>query len=209
MRIKRTWERIIKHFDLNKRAYKEPSDLIEFDLLNFNEDLEMAWTRVKALYDKILYKDSQWHLFYEGDFSTLRCSPKYARAVEKFLKKFDIEYKKNGVWFDGSSVVKRHQEIFKEMFHSFSELVMRLDEADLFAAADRVCHCFFNHAFYIAKDHRECFDGKGTDPLMWEAEMMARLSIYRAHYVGVLETSIEANKRLTALAKKKQEEEEE
>ena len=182
MRIKKISESVKNHCAYKK--YEKEGKLIEFDLLNFNEDLEMAWKRVNALYDKVLYKDKQWHLFYEGKFSTLRCSPKYASTVEQFLKKFNIEYKKNGVWRDGSDVVRKYQKVFKEMFHSFSELALRLDEAYLFNAADRVCHSFFNHVFYMAKDHRDCFDGTSTAMLMWEAEMMARLSVYRAHYIG-------------------------
>lgn len=201
MGIKKISESVKNHFAYKK--YEKEGKLIEFDLLNFNKDLEMAWRKVKALYDKVLYKDKQWHLFYEDAFSTLRCSPKYARAVEKFFKKFNIEYRKNGVWLDGSAVVRKHQDIYKEMFHSFSELAIHLEETDLYTAADRVCHCFLNHVFYMAKDHRKSFDGSSADPSMWEAEMMSRLSVYRANYIGKLETV----KHYTKLAKEKQEEE--
>lgn len=199
MRIKRILKRIIEYFNLSDQ---EPSNLIEYDLLNFNEDLDKAWEKVNALYDEILHKDNYWHLFYEGEFSTLRCSPQYKDKVEKFFKSYDIEWKYNGIWIDGSPMVEKYKNIFRDMFHTFSELAIRLDEDDLFKVADRVCHCFFNHVFYMAKDHRECFEGNGTDTLMWEAEMMARLGVYRAHYIGMLQ----ANKHYAKLAKEQKKE---
>lgn len=202
MKIKRILKRIIGYFDLNKRSDQEPSNLIEYDLLHFNEDLDKAWEKVNALYNEILHKDNHWHLFYEGKFSTLRCSPQYKNEVEKFFQTYNIEWKYNGIWIDGSPTVEKYKNMFRDMFHAFSELAICLDEDDLFKVADRVCHCFFNHAHYMAKKHREQFDDSGTDPLMWEAEMMARVGIYRANYIGMLE----ATKRYVKLAKEQKEE---
>jgi len=197
MRIKRILKRIIEYFNLSDQ---EPLNLIEYDLLNFNEDLDKAWGKVNNLYRKILHKDNYWHLFYEGEFSTLRCSPQYRDEVEKFFQAHNIEWRCNGIWIDGSPTVKKYKDIFRNMFHTFSKLAIYLDEDDLFKVADRVCHCFFNHAYYMAKKHREQFDDSGAD--MWEAEMMARLSIYRAQYIGMLE----ATKRYKKAAKEQKEE---
>jgi hypothetical protein len=160
--------------------------VIEFDLLDFNEDLEKAWATINALYDKILHKDKYWHLFYEGDFSTLRCSRRYKGQVMEFFKKYDIKYKFNGMWVDGSPTVEKYKNIYKAMFHTFSELAIQLDEKDILNVADRVCHSFFDHMFYMAKEHRKPFEEEddSMSALMWEAEMMARLSVFRAHYVG-------------------------
>jgi len=192
MGIKKVLNKIIGCLDLNKHVISTPSNLIEYDLLNFNEDLDKAWEKIKALYDKVLYKDNYWHLFYEGDFSTLRCSPEYSNEVEEFFYKYNMNYKYNGTWVDGSSTVEKYKNIFRNMFHTFSELAIHMDEEDLFHVADRVCHSFFNHAFYMAKKHRKLFEESGYDSpssMMWEAEIMSRILIYRAHYIGKYDMS--------------------
>jgi len=191
MRIKRILERISRCFNLNKYVKIEPLDLMEYDLLNFNKDLNKAWEKINALYDEVLYKDNYWHLFYEGDFSTLRCSPAYTREVEKFFKKHEIESKYNGVWIDGNSIVEKYKNRYRNIFHEFSVLAIHLDGADLYMAADRVCHAFFNHHHYMAKKYRKPFgeeDSGFVSAIMWEAEMMSRLSIYRAHFIGRYDT---------------------
>jgi len=187
MEIKEILGRITQCFNLNKHVKTEPTDLIEYDLLNFNEDLDKAWEKIKALYDKILYKDKYWHLFYEGDFSTLRCSPEYSNDIEKFFKKHKVKSKCNGKWIDGSPIVEKYKDMYRNIFHEFSVLAVHLDEADLYKAADRVCHAFFNHHHYMAKKYRKPFENERyqcMDPIMWEAEMMSRLSMYIAHFVG-------------------------
>jgi len=187
MDIKNILKKIARHFDLNKYVKIEPTNLVEYDLLNFNEDLDKTWEKINALYDKVLYKDNYWHLFYEGEFSRLRCSPEYMNVVEKFFKEHKIEWKYNGKRIDGSFTVEKYKNIYRNIFHEFSVLAIHLDEEDLFNAADRVCHSFFNHHHYMAKNHRNVFESMNDptiDPVMWEAEMMNRLSMYRAHFVG-------------------------
>jgi len=195
MRIKEILSRIKKirqYLKSNEDISPEPSRLIEYDLLDFNEDLDEAWVKIKALYDEVLYKDKYWHLFYEGDFSTLRCSPQYIDVVEDFLDKHNINYKCNGAWIDGSHVVEKYKKIYRNMFHTFSELAIHLDEKDINVAADRVCHSFFNHIFYMAKEYREHFNrdgGQHPSSMMWEADIMANLLIYRAYYIGKYDTT--------------------
>jgi len=187
MEIKRILRRAAQRLNLDKYVKTEPTNLIEYNLLNFNEDLDKAWEKIKALYDKVLYKDNYWHLFYEGEFSTLRCSLKYKNEIEKFFKEHNIKCKYNGKWIDGSYIVEKYKDMYRNIFHEFSVLAIHLDEADIFNAADRVCHSFFNHHHYMAKKCREVFESMNNpsmDPVMWEAEMMSRLSMYRSHFVG-------------------------
>ena len=196
MRINKGIERILlrwlrKIIDSNKNlaefcnAYLSGKEVIEFFLLDFNEDLDKAWATINALYDKVLHEDPNWHFFWEGKYSIIRCSQEFEEKVIKFFEEFDIQYKYNGLWIDGASVVCKYSKMFQPMFHCFSELAINMDEADLFNVADRVTHCFFNHAYYMAKDHRAPFKHPDSmDSMFWEAEMMARLSVYRAHYIG-------------------------
>lgn len=211
MGIKKVLSRVIRHFDLNELVNLEPAELIEYDLLNFNEDLDKAWEKINALYDKILHKDNYWHLFYEGTFSTLRISPQYIDKVEKFFRKHDIEYKCNGAWTDGSPTVEKYKKMYRDMFHAFSELAIHLDEEDLFHASDRVCHSFFNHAFYAAKEHRAPFEKSPSaiGPTMWEADMMSRVLIYRAHHIGMYDMERHLAKRFTLVEKSYAEEKDE
>jgi len=205
MKIKKILRKIIGRFDLNKRVILEPSELIEYDLLNFNEDLDKAWTIINALYDKILHKDDYWHLFYEGEFSTLRCSPQYVDEVEKFFNKHNINYRCNDVWIDSSPTVEKYKKMFRNMFHAFSELAIHLDKKDIFNAADRICHSFFNHAFYMAKERRMIYENEIVmGSTMWEAEMMAKLAVYRAHYIG----TYDMDRYMRKLAAKRAEKEE-
>jgi len=203
MGIKKVLKGIIKHFDLNEHSDLEPCNLFEYDLLNFNGDLDKAWEKIKALHDKILHKDNYWHLFYEGEFSTLRISPQYKDEVEEFFRKHSIERRYNGIWIDGSPTVEKYKKMYRDMFHAFSELAIHLDEEDLFHASDRVCHSFFNHAFYAAKEHRAPFENSPSviGPTMWEADMMSRVLIYRAHHIGMYDMERHLAKRFTLVEK--------
>lgn len=214
MRINRKIRKVLprqlrKLLDRNKtstefrNAYWSGEEVIEFFLLDFNEDLDKAWGKINALYNRILYKDPNWHFFWEDEYSIIRCSQEFEEKVTKFFKEFDIQYKFNGQWSDGSEMVRKYNKIFQPMFHCFSELAIKMDEPDLFDVADRVTHCFFNHAYYMAKDHREPFKHPYIiDPMMWEAEMMARLTIYRAHYIG----KYTMEKRIEKIAKEQEQE---
>lgn len=185
-------------------AYWSGEEVVEFFLPDFNEDLDKAWAKINALYDKVLHKDQNWHFFYEGEYSIIRCSQEFEEKVIEFFEEFDIQYEFNGLWIDGSSVVCKYRKIFQPMLHCFSELAISMDEVDLLDVADRVTHCFFNHAYYMAKDHREPFKHPDiVDPTLWEAEMMARLSVYRAHYIG----KYTMEKYIKKLAKKQEQEE--
>lgn len=208
MGIKKVLNRVIRYFDLNKRINSEPINLFEYDLLDFNEDLDKAWKKINALYDKILYKDDYWHLFYEGEFSTLRISPQYKDKVEKFFQKHGIEWRWNGVWIDGSPTVEKYKKIYRDMFHTFSELAIHLDENNLFHIADRVCHSFFNHAFYAAKEHRAPFEKNSSiiGSTMWESDMMSRVLIYRAHHIGMYDMERHIAKKMSEEKEKNKEE---
>ena len=188
--ITKMFKNFIKYTRFNVGT-KELNDIIEYDLLDFNENMEKAWRTILVLYGTVLNKDNYWHLFYEGSFSTIRCSLKYKKEVEEFFNKYNIKFKYNGLWKDGSRIVEKYKDIYKHIFHEFSMLAIVMDEDDLFQAADRVCHSFFNHHYYTATEHRRPFSNlecnsamSTTGPDMWEAEMMSRILIYRAHYIG-------------------------
>jgi len=170
-----------------------PKDcVIEFWMDGFNGDgLNVAFRNITAIYERVLHKDPQWHYFYENEYSLIRCSYKYCYEVKKCLDDFNIKYKwpiKN--WNEDMYITKHYQDLFKQMFHSYSTLLVNMyinDDMDqLDMAADRATHCFFNHALYLASmtGRLDKYKNTGIGVMMWEAEKMTQLGAYRGHYVG-------------------------
>ena len=168
--------------DFKKYLTRKPK-IVEFHLLDFNEDMEAAWTRILELYNTILKNDDYWHFFYEGKYSIIRCSKKYKNNVEKHLNNNDIVYEYKGPWIDGSTYVEHHKQRFIHIFHEYSMLAIELDEDNFVSVADRVCHCFFNHCTYMAVSLRQKY---GIN--MWEGDIMGHLAISRAGYIGKIDT---------------------
>ncbi len=97
-RIKKILLRWLKKIiDSNKNltefsdAYWGGKEVIEFFLLDFNEDLDKAWAKINALYDKVLHKDPNWHFFWEGKYSIIRCSQEFKEIVTEFFEEFDSQ----------------------------------------------------------------------------------------------------------------------
>jgi len=80
--------------------------MVEFNLNGFNEDMDNAWFLIKELHRRVLKDDPDWHFFYEGKFSIIRCRNKFASRVEKFFEYNLIDYKYNGTWVDSSYAVR-------------------------------------------------------------------------------------------------------
>jgi len=164
--------------------------VIEFWMDGFNDDgLDKAFKHIVAIYDKVLYKDPQWHYFYEDTYSLIRCSYKHCYEVKRYLDEHGIKYKwPVGPWKETLNSTKIFQETFKEMFHSFSVLVIEMFKKDcgclLYESADRVCHCFHNHAMYLASAEGELDEYENIDPMAWEAMQMAKLTALRAYHIG-------------------------
>jgi len=167
--------------DFKKYLTRKPK-IVEFHLLDFNEDMEIAWMHILEIYNIILKNDDYWHFFYEGSYSTIRCSKKYKDKVENYLKDNDIDYKDIGAWIDGSSHVEHHKQRFIHIFHEYSMLAIELDEDNFVSVADRVCHCFFNHCTYMAVSLRQKY---GVN--RWEGDLMGHLAISRANYIGKID----------------------
>src|SRR3990167_10488134 len=80
------------------------------------------------LHRKILYKDSIWHFFLDPDAITLRCQPKYADRVEKFLQKNKTYESKKKNFRVGDFEPSKHEyfnirfvgDELQEIFHSLS-----------------------------------------------------------------------------------------
>jgi hypothetical protein len=201
MRFKRFIPRRVKRWISNTllkdRAARQKflwgeDEMVEFWLDGFNDDMTVAFLHLVELYNQILHKDPQWHYFYEDHYSLVRCSMKYRDVVRKFFDDRNIKYKwPASGWSETLYTTNMYKEEFKHLFHNFSVLTIKMHNGGdgtnyLREAADRVCHCFFNHATYLA--HRsgltKSYDEAGYPADYWEAKYMADLAASRAYHIG-------------------------
>lgn len=179
-----------------QKLFWKKDNIVEFWMEGFNDNgLDEAFLHIVEIYDKILHKDPQWHYFYEGHYSLIRCSYKYCYDVKKYMDDNSIEYKwpiQN--WKENTHMTHEYQHIYRDIFHSFSTLIIEMfkneDGDKLYLAADRVCHPFFNHAMYLADISGKLDmykDSSNINIMMWEADQMSQLTIYRAHHIGQID----------------------
>jgi len=167
---------------------KEHADdeILEVELWSYgdkgiNYDEYKAWEIIKEIYNDILYKDDQWHFFYEDYYNIIRCSAKFYPKVIRRLQDLGVYYKEKGKWIDGQYYTRRYQNIFQGLFHGFTLIALReYDSDEISGIYDRVAHCFFNHQYYILEDFRKKHGNQ------WEAYIMNHTAIMRADYGGYL-----------------------
>ena len=145
-----------------------------------NTDEESAWALIKYLHRYILCNDDNWHFFYENWYNIIRCSESFYPEVIKELDAFGVYYREKGEWKDGSKIVRKYQDIYKDLFHNFSLLALKEYECkEINTIYDRMSHCFFNHQFYVLENLREKYGRQ------WEAILMNNAAMYRAEYTGM------------------------
>jgi len=188
---------IINKLRLMKDNFKYRNEVVEFWLDGFNgerreseEGMKKAFAHIVRIYDKILYMDPNWHYFYEGEYSLIRCSYKFAKLVIKYFKSNLIEFRFRSDWEESLYVTHEYREIFKQMFHTFSVLSIEMykngDDRYLMQAGDRVCHCFHNHAIYLANAVGKLnkYRRAHESIMKWEADQMSILTAERCYYNG-------------------------
>lgn len=164
---------------------REVSMIFETNLLtlngeNFNSDSTKALHVLQDLWNTVLCKDKQWHLFYEGKYSTLRFNIKFLKQIEKFLNLCGVTYSKPREWIDNSKYVENYKYMFIEIFHNFSVLAMISPDVEIPHVFDRIVHSYCNHHWYRLKSFRE-----QSDEHHWESQFIAHNVINRAIYEGI------------------------
>lgn len=157
------------------------TDIIQYNLPNFNEDFDTAWYHILTIYETVLKKDYEWHFFYEGHYNIIRCQNRYTKKLEKYFKENDIEFERKGVWKGDHWAVEKYREHFTRMFHDFSLLALKMAEGEIQAVADRIIHPFYNHCTYLAETYR-----KKLGEHAWEGHLMASLTASRSIHSGRL-----------------------
>ena len=159
------------------RDYK----LLSFDMSNLST--------LYQLWKDHLYKDDQWHFFWEGEYTALRISEDSALPVIHFLSANDIKFIDQGPWIDNIKITQKYQKEFAPIFHSFSELAMKNvnskdDEID--QLIDRVIHCFMNNLMTKTRTEKE--------GIFWEPLLIAKSAIFRSITIGQIARIIHDDK---------------
>jgi len=184
--------KVVRGIDNTRALVYDDNDVIEFYLPGFNDGgLVEPFKHIMCLYDAYLKDDPWWHFIYEGDYALIRCSYKYAKDLEKYFAKHDIEHKPITWWREGTHVTALYKDVFKEIFHWTSVLTIEMaknEERNFYIAqsADRIVHIFLLQAIYLAdiNGDLEVLRKMGYGIQYWEAEQMSHLAKFRAYNIG-------------------------
>lgn len=169
--------------------------IFEFELEDFNGDMRVAFSILHQLYKDALIADPNWHFFYEGNYTILRCGEDFIDATRFQLSHNGVSFKwAPKEWKEPWNLTAEFQDCFGPIFHSFSVIIMELfDRKNLVHGnkqllenvADRIIHPFLNMATYLKYFEAGAGGGSGSF-VKWEAEIMATLTIQRAHIAGMI-----------------------
>lgn len=163
--------------------------IVEIQISNHKVSKKRQWEILVGLYSAVLRKDPNWHFFYEIFFNIIRCSKKFQKDVEKYLKESDdIKYEVKGPWVDNQEITKKYQKHFRAIFHANSEMIMAMARAedptknwrDIYLIADRLTHCFILNCDYIADDWKKAAKRCSS----WEAYLAQQIANDRGQYAG-------------------------
>lgn len=96
----------------------------------------------REVYNRFLVNEPSWHFFFEGAYMLLRVDDIIAN-LERWLGDKKIKYSVTK-WVDESEWVRKYQDEFKDILHSYSELAMRVKPKHYMKVFERIAHCFYN-----------------------------------------------------------------
>ena len=140
---------------------------------------------MRDVYNKFLCKEKGlWHYFYEGNYMLIRLEKRNKVLESYFIKKkvaFDFRD-----YSDPHQLVRKYQDIFKEILHQYSVLSMILKKDEFREGLDRIIHCFCNMSWELQVKNE-------TD----ECHLVGTYLIGRAKYEGyfIKQNEIEKRKR--------------
>lgn len=207
--------KVIKGMDDVRSLTYENDDIIEFWIDGFNSNnLIKTFGHIVTLYNMYLKDDPNWHYIYEGDFTLIRCSYKYAKNLEIYFTKHTIEHKPMSWWQEGTHVTAIYKDTFKEIFHWTSVLAIQMaakEEEDFYInqAADRIVHVFLLQAIYLAELNGDLdrYRKSTLNIMYWEAEHMANITKYRTYHIGTIAGHNALRDHWDEMRKRKEEEE--
>jgi hypothetical protein len=162
----------------NKNSKVWEIRLYKIEGIPINRHESVAWGVITDLHELVFKDDPNWHFFWEGWYNIIRFSKVFRDEVKEYLDENEIEYVEEGFWVDGQRMTRLYQDLYKPMFHSFSELAIRDKGENIRENLDRVIHCFLNHQFFVVRDIRESQGGA------WEPNLIGENLINRSFYLG-------------------------
>ena len=156
---------------------------------------------MREVYRTVLHVDNNWHFFWEGDYTVIRCNPLLAHHVEKYFKDdfddFTVKRTEDG-YQENIPVTKKYIEAFIHVFHGYSVLAMEMDDDDFIEILERNNHCFLNmvtreglvEKYAIPGDRFETHKGMG-----WEAIVLSHVANLRMYTCVWLYGLFERKKR--------------
>ena len=204
--------KIVKNINDTRALVYKDDDVVEFWLSGFNDDgLIEPFKHIMNIYNAYLKDDLYWHFIYEGHYTLIRCSYKYAKSVERYLDTNEIEHRPITWWQEGTHVTTRYKSLFRDIFHLTSILAIEMaknEEKDFYISqsADRVVHIFLLQAIYLAEINGDLdyFRKIGYGIQYWEAEHMASLAKFRAYNIGKIDGQKELNDYWTKMRAEKE-----
>lgn len=116
-----------------------------------------------------------------------------AKRIKKYFKARNIEFEVEE-WEDNIPITQKYQKQFKDMFHSFSELAMVLEENDLLQVLERVCHCFLNNCYTKRGKILDICSDASIISELWETIVLQITAAGRAYTTGHTIGGISARK---------------
>jgi hypothetical protein len=129
------------------------SEVMEINLLQFSalQITEQGLTLnpkslevLKEIWDA-LYNDHGFFIFFEGDFTQLRCSCRNCKQVNSWTGRHKIltgEWKR---WEEPWEHTNKFKDWYQQLFHLYTQAMFMFDSReDFIRATDRVTHCFLN-----------------------------------------------------------------
>jgi len=183
---------ILKYESDGKALIYDDGDVVEFWINGSNEDnLVKVFKHIVTLYNMYLKDDPNWHYIYEGHYTLIRCSYKYAKNLERYFATHDMEHRPISWWEEGTHMTERYKTIYKELFHWTSVLAIQMaanKEEDYYVnqAADRLVHVFMLQSIYSAELNGKLdrYRKSGLNIMFWEADHMSDITKYRTYHIG-------------------------
>jgi len=162
--------------------------LYSLKLYDFPID-EDNWATLKAVWRNQLCRDERWHFFWEFGDAVIRCQDPH--AVLDQLRDMDIDVELNGDWREKydtrETVVNKYAAEFEQLFHTYSELAMKLDPDDFLRVLERIIHCFWNPSEAVfSQVDIELPDWMHVYGHNWEGVVLSLIAASRSAFSGRL-----------------------
>jgi len=138
-------------------------NLLEFDPLSITrEGVKIdpkVMEKIKELHVS-LSSDPGFFLFFEGNFTQVRCSFKNKRVVESWAGRYKVSLSEWKRWEEPWAHTKKYQDWYQKLFHLYTQSIFMFNQHDFNMAVDRIMHCFMNVHVANIYPRGEVFSGQ-------------------------------------------------